>query len=218
MVEDTLYLNTNLGTVVAVRKQDGQIRWLSCYPREKKGALESQNAHWFRDLNPCVYHQGILLVAPSDSDKIFGMDSATGQILWSNSFAQDVVHLLGVSAGNLIASGDQLWWIDVKSGKVKKSWPASSKSKPRGFGRGVLIGQKVYWPTRSKIWIFDARTTGKVDEPIDLTQLKVSGGNLLSINNYLIIAASAKLYVLSQHPVRKPKAGGDISMINFLLP
>ena len=36
LAHDTLYLNTNLGAIAAIATSDGQIRWLSTYPRAKR--------------------------------------------------------------------------------------------------------------------------------------------------------------------------------------
>ena len=152
--EGTLYLNTNLGAVGAVSALDGHLLWISTYPRAKRLTPAGGNkrvAHFYRDLNPCVYYQGTVLVAPSDSELIMALDAGSGQPLWETSLAADTVHLLGVGQGNLIASGDHLWWIDVATGKVRARWPDQS---PHGYGRGILAGDKIFWPTRDMLYIF----------------------------------------------------------------
>ena len=40
------------------------------------------DAHWQRDLNPCLFDHGRLYVAPADSPRVYALDAATGQILW----------------------------------------------------------------------------------------------------------------------------------------
>ena len=58
--------------------------WVSLYPRDRRGDLLQLAPHWQRDLNPCLFDRGTLLVAPADSPRIFALDAATGQILWQS--------------------------------------------------------------------------------------------------------------------------------------
>ena len=63
----TIYVNTNLGAVASLAVEDGRINWLSLYPRVRSGNLLRMDAHWQRDLNPCLFDHGRLYVAPADS-------------------------------------------------------------------------------------------------------------------------------------------------------
>ena len=78
----TIYVNTNLGAVASLAVEDGRINWLSLYPRVRSGNLARLDAHWQRDLNPCLFDHGRLYVAPADSPRVYALDAATGQILW----------------------------------------------------------------------------------------------------------------------------------------
>ena len=127
----TIYVNTNLGAVASLAVEDGRINWLSLYPRVRSGNLLRMDAHWQRDVNPCLFDHGRLYVAPADSPRIYALDAATGQILWPGRGQHvlmvgdrpaetpiqdpldDVVHLLGVSGDCLIASGHKLYWIEI---------------------------------------------------------------------------------------------------------
>ena len=198
--EGVLYANTNLGAVGAVSALDGHLMWITTYPRARRLTAAGQDkrlAHFYRDLNPCVYHQGTLFVAPSDSESILAFDAGSGQPLWETSLAADAVHLLGVASGSLIASGDHLWWIDAVTGKVSGHWPDQS---PHGYGRGILAGDKIYWPTRDSLYVFRQAVApgGRVSlarDPIPLTDArKAGGGNLVISHGVLLIAAADKLY------------------------
>jgi outer membrane protein assembly factor BamB len=225
MVDGALYLNTNLGAVACLSADDGRIRWLSTYaratPSESKGYL-------FRDLNPCVYHRGTLYVAPTDSPQIFAFDAMTGLVRWAtvpNALA-DVVHLLGVAEGSLIASGKQLWWLDAESGKAVMTFPPKmevSQEDPRG--RGLLKGDVVLWPTRNWLYVFNQKQSPSHDantlpaqqrERIRLADYddKISGGNLVSAGAYTLLASAERLWVFG--PREKPEARNqnDESMTN----
>ncbi len=200
---DSLYVNTNLGAVAAINKSDGQVQWLATYPRAKR----SQRAlHTYRDLNPAVYHRGAVYVAPSDFEGVLALDAATGQLLWDSYHPSDTVHLLGASGGNLLASGNSLWWINLDSGKVMHRFPDNPTL--RGFGRGLLAGENVYWPARAEIRVFQAATGREVRQPIRLDEREpaCAGGNLVAGEGCLVIATAEKLVVFGA-AMRQAAAG-----------
>jgi outer membrane protein assembly factor BamB len=198
LVRDTIYYNTNLGAVAAVNARDGQIQWVSLYPRDRQGDLARMPSHWDRDLTPCLYDRGTLLVAPADSPRIFGLDAATGQILWQSGLELgDVQHLLGVAHDRLIASGDRLYWIGLKDagqGRVLHIWPEGNQR--LGYGRGILAGGSVYWPTRREIYVFNAKTAQQ-EKVINLPPRGIGGGNLLFAAGRLLVAGPTELVALN---------------------
>jgi outer membrane protein assembly factor BamB len=198
--EGTLYYNTNLGAVAAISARDGRVRWATLYERAKRATPDGRDkrtAHFYRDLNPCVYHRGRLLVAPADCESIFALDAGTGELAWETHLPEDVVHLLGVGADSLLASGDALWWIDVEGGKVLKRWPDTT---PLGHGRGLLMGDEVVWPTAAALYVFDCDAAGPSTpkSPILLSERQAEGGNLVAAGGLLLIAAPDKLFAFHQ--------------------
>jgi outer membrane protein assembly factor BamB len=208
---DTLYCNSNLGVIAALSKNDGSLRWLTKYPRASfpQQKPERTDRHFFRDLNPCLVHQGQVICAPADCERIFSLDATSGQLIWTlpPNDAADVVHLLGVGNGYLLASGDYLYWINVVTGQVVTQFPAAlplgpglALPTPRGWGRGVLAGDRVYWPTQSGIEIFAQapQRTGMFTVPkqlkgIEFSGTDTSGGNLVRAGNCLILATADRL-------------------------
>jgi len=196
-VDGTLYVNTNLGAVAALNADNGRPRWIVRYARAKRGDLNQRATHFYRDLNPCLYDRGRVIVAPADSESILAYDAATGLLLWETNLAKDVIHLLGVGGDALWASGEKLWRIDLASGKVNYPWPEGPT--PKGFGRGMLAGSKVYWPTVQSIRVFDQRT-GQEHAPIELETRGVPSGNLIPAGEILLIAGSERLTALGPAP------------------
>ncbi|MCD4727128.1 MAG: PQQ-binding-like beta-propeller repeat protein [Pirellulales bacterium] len=244
LAEGTIYFNTNLGAVAALRTDDGRISWLSLYPRElnrplKKGATAGSPSsagrntredtagqassgtrtlenrlfpravggelapHWRRDLTPCLFDGGTLLVAPADSSRIFAFDASSGRLLWQTGpEVEDAVGLLGATDDHLIAAGGKLYWIGLKGedrGRVKHVWPSGAE-RP-GYGRGLLAGRNVLWPTRDKLYIFDQQTA-KPLRAIDLAMRGAAGGNLLTADGKLLIATDTELIAIN------PDGGG----------
>jgi hypothetical protein len=211
--EGSLYYNTNLGAIAKLATRDGTLEWALQYPR---GAFPNQDPdrrdrHFFRDLTPCIIHRGMVIAAPNDSDRIFGIDATTGQLVWTTpvEVASDAVHLLGVAQERLIASGDYLYWFDAFTGQYHGQFPPPTKDapgfalpSPTGQGRGFLAGNYVYWPTRERILVFEQLTTADgvfhlpvAKEPIDLAARGARGGNLLLVGDRLLIAGSRSLQV-----------------------
>ncbi len=205
--QGTLYFNTNLGAVAALSAREGRLQWAALYPRARKASPDGKDkrtAHFYRDLNPCVYYRGKLLVAPADCESIFALDALSGEMLWESRLPEDVVHLLGVGHGNLLASGDTLWWLDAEGGKVLKRWPETS---PLGHGRGVLMGDQVIWPTNESLFVFDQQVsqTGLPHSPILLTERGAAGGNLIAAGDLLLIATPEKLFAFRQQGPAPPR-------------
>lgn len=205
LAHGTLYYNTNLGAVAAVSARDGAIEWLYLYPRAKGGDLNDRKKHFYRDLTPCLYDRGVVYVAPSDSPYLLALDAPTGLRRWATDLPKDVVHLLGVARGRLIASGDRLWWIDAGTGRVLGDFPQSEQ--PRGYGRGVLAGGQVYWPTQTMLYVFDqvyeqglalpvSQPVQLADAPPDPTR-GAQGGNLIVAEGQLLIATSEEIIALA---------------------
>jgi len=197
LVDDTLYLNTNLGAVASIGAREGWLNWVSLYPRSTSVDLASPAPHWNRSVNPCVYHRGTLLVAPADSPRIFAFDAAGGQILWqTGERVAGVQQLLGTTEEHLIACGDRLYWIGLSGaerGRIEHVWPEGDPLP--GYGRGVLAGDWVLFPGRDRIVMFD-QATAEPKKVVHLKPLGITGGNLLAAGDRLLIATEDELIAL----------------------
>ncbi len=192
-----LYYQTNLGAVVALEAETGVVRWVANYPRQDSGRMGGSD----RDLNPAVVHDGLVIVAPSDAAAIYAFAAGSGRLVWkTDPLAEEVklTHLLGVARGRLVATGDRVLLFDVKTGKLVATWPDSGKSE--GYGRGLLAGNRIYWPTRDRIEILDQGSGLRVEPPIKLMEIyRTTGGNLVAGDGYLIVAQPDALVVFCQN-------------------
>lgn len=207
---DTLYYNTNLGAVAALRLKDGGVRWLCQYERSglRGDDPDYNDRHWARDRTPCMLHKDLVLVAPADCNRIFALDAARSRVVWATApgVAADAVHLVGVGQGHLLACGDYLYWIDIASGKLNYRFPAVGSTSanragptPRGYGRAVLAGNQVFWPTHESIYVFRQRSNQQTRQPIALQPLGLTGGNLVIVDDTLLIAGAEQLSALTPH-------------------
>jgi outer membrane protein assembly factor BamB len=217
---DMLYLNTNLGAVAAIEKTDGAIRWLTTYPRNGK---IDPIVPVDRELNPAVYDRGILFVAPEDFSGIMAFDAITGQLLWDSELPGGAAQLLGVSEGKLWASGKELWALDVRSGKEEYQSPSTAGGANSlatvGNGRGLLAGDKVYWPVRTigsgdksqrleyGIRVIDAQTMKEISPLIRLNKLNppCESGNLVMTDQYFVITSPDRVTLFALPPKSEEK-------------
>lgn len=216
----TLYYSTNLGAIAALDARDGQPKWVSRYPRVKSIDVNDRAKHLYRDLTPCLYDRGVVYAAPADCRDILALDASTGLLMWSAPHPEDAIHLLGVGGGNLIVSGDKLWWLDAATGKAARD-PFPASPPPKGFGRGILAGSLVYWPTQTMIYVFDQRS-GEAKSTIELSTrgAGIGGGNLLVNGDSLLIATSRELLSFSPLSGRRDgqapdRAGPEQREISF---
>ncbi len=218
---DMLYYNTNLGAVAALRAGDGALRWIYRYPRAgmRENDLEHNDRHWARDQTPCLMHHDLVIVAPADCRRIFALDAPFGQMVWATAadVAADAIHLAGVGQGHLLASGDYLYWIDLYSGVVNYQFPPARTAlrgyagpTPRGYGRAVLAGDQVFWPTHDFIYVFQQRSNRQVRQKIELRSLGVTGGNLVIADETLLVAGADRLTAFnSWGEVREARSDGS---------
>ncbi len=201
---EVLYVATNLGCVAAVAAKTGSIRWLTTYPRVSKGDLSRNEIFRYRSPSPCLYHNGVLYVAPSDSRYIFALDAANGQVLWQSETELDgVTYLLGVTHDRLVASGDRLYLLETvgpRPGRVALVWPQSKE--PLGMGRGLIAGDCVYWPTEDAIYVFDVEAERPV-KVISLQPWNVRGGNVILCGNTLLVVSATEIAAFETQSVQE---------------
>ena len=210
----TLYYQTNLGALAALDAETGGVRWLATYPWSGRGgAGDGFNGFGMmggsttppaqqRDLNPAITHDGLVIIAPDETPYIFAFNAATGQLVWKTAEIPDDVklsHILGVAKGHLIATGDRVLWFDISTGKQTYAWPEKTQVS-QGYGRGLLAGDRVYWPTKTHIHVLDQATGLRAEAPIRLEQTYgVEGGNLAVGDGYLVVAQSNSIVVFCQN-------------------
>ncbi|RCS41081.1 hypothetical protein DTL42_21100 [Bremerella cremea] len=208
--DGVLYYNTNHGVIAALDAQRGETLWLTRYPRrEMTPTPRLELAHHLvqRNINPCVVTQGLVICMPLDSDRVFALDAATGQLVWQTvPGGVDPLHILGATDEDVLVSGNQLFWIHLHSGKIRAEFPQVSQgTSDHGFGRGVLVGDQVYWPTRDTIYRLQAHLDEKshineASPPINVAKFGEQGGNLVVSGDYLIVASPSRMTAYAPAP------------------
>jgi outer membrane protein assembly factor BamB len=198
MTGSAVVYSSHSGVVAALDPRTGRRVWALRYP--KRDDREPEDEPRLRDLAPAVFADGKLYVAPSDSDRLFCLDPASGETIWQRN-GMDVVHLLGVGSGRLIFTT----WRNPQLGKVfvggLRAVDALTGGDERGWslpddggglapmGRGLLAGDLVLWPTARKPYgVFAVRQEDgrQPDNPALLH--RIPAGNLVFANGCLLVA------------------------------
>jgi hypothetical protein len=176
---------TGFGGVAALDARTGRIDWVVTYPAEDRPArARSDEARV--GLMPPLYHEGTLFVKPDDADQILAIDAASGHVHWRRTTPGPIVHLLGVAGTRLLAGGNHLWSIDVDTGTVRWRF-GFDDADGYGYGRGVIVGDQVVWPTHEEVFAVDL-ATGQMRRRLRLYEsLGLSGGNIIAAGNRLLI-------------------------------
>ena len=172
---------------------------MATYPRQDTNRFTQASQ---RDLNPAVVQDGRVFVAPSDADAVFAFDAGSGRLLWkTDPIADDIKlsHVLGVAKGRLVVTGNRVLLFDVRNGTLRGAWPDSPNTF-EGYGRGLLAGDRIYWPTRSEIQVLNQRSGLLAEPPVKLKETyRTDGGNLAAGDGYLVVAQADGLVVFCQN-------------------
>ena len=195
-----IFYNTNLGAVAALDEATGRVRWISTYERDDSAPL-NRAIPIGQEPNPCVYHDGLVMALPSDSRGVWAFDALSGELRWQTPDSPRIRYLLGVAHGKLICSGNQVVAIDLATGRRVWQWPEASGM--TSYGRGVLAGDYVYYPTKTHIYILEQRTGELAKPPVALLEEPHNQptGNLVIADGYLVVAQAKNLTTFCQYDV-----------------
>ena len=206
---DALFCTTDFGALASMDLEDGSIRWITTWPVNDE-EIESVDA--VRVAPVCASGDLVFAISPH-SGEVHAMDVLTGRIHWSRELPEKLDHILGVAQERVIVSGQSLWGLSTTDGRV--AWGTRNLDpNARGFGRGLLVDDVVYWPKRFSIEVRSQRTGRPLRAPIDLRARGGSGGNLLVTDGRLIIAEPGRLVAYGDRPgVRKRGSQVDLAAI-----
>ncbi|MBO0697241.1 MAG: PQQ-binding-like beta-propeller repeat protein, partial [Zavarzinella sp.] len=167
---------TDGGTVAALDLRTGRPAWEYRYPRNERPTVPR-----YRDLCPPLADGGRIYAAPADTDRLLCLDAYTGQLIWDRE-GVEVIHLLGVAKGRLIATiGGQVRgirgfnaWTGIDSGTG--GWTIHDDGGEATFGRGLVTDEVVVWPTRHGLRFLDPADGRQLRSPIPGPPLRALDG------------------------------------------
>lgn len=192
------YVATNAGCVASVDAFTGDLRWIRRYERidplrkgskarrpsredpmqmGMQGQFRQDELRGFQPSDMFV-HDGLVIVAPCDSDMLLCLDGATGQPQWMLDATMPTNYavygkmrgLVGLIGEDLFAVSDtHLVAIGAAGGLVKwaRELPAWNGPKNTGRGRGTIAGSRVLVPGEREVLVFatDGALVGRVPLP-----------------------------------------------------
>jgi outer membrane protein assembly factor BamB/tetratricopeptide (TPR) repeat protein len=196
----TVYCCTNSGAVFALDATSGEVRWAASYDqiqlRAARGVrAQMRNLVWSNC--PPVLTDGVLVVAPLDSEYVHAFDAKTGEMLWRLHHSwqgSQFKYVLGALDGRVILAGARLAAIECRSGKVK--WLSKRYSSSAASGRGLVTPTQVVVPLERGIYRFQA-STGKLTgiDNWEKLGIRMEPGNLLEADGRLIVTGTTKVTV-----------------------
>jgi outer membrane protein assembly factor BamB len=178
------------GAIVAVNRESGKPAWAVRYPGRKPERGDTESSA--RDLCPCVFHFGRIFVAPADTDRVFCLEASSGRVLWDRDRLHSV-NLLGVAGGKLVLTEPRrLRALDDDTGL--DSWQPGDGDLT--FGRGLLAGDRIFWPTRRRdqavLMVTQQDGEQLLDDPTRFRQ--IHAGNMAFGNGCLVVAGTDYLF------------------------
>ena len=179
---------TNGGAVVALDLATGQPAWEYRYPRNERAALPR-----YRDLCPPLVDGGRIYAAPADADRLLCLDAVDGRLIWERE-GIEVVHLLGVARGRLIATtggavkGIRGLNIHTGADSGPNGWTIHDDDGAVTCGRGLVSDDAVIWPTTTGLYFLHPADGAPLRSPI----LGLFG-NLCYADGYLIVTTATEV-------------------------
>jgi len=194
----TVFCCTNLGAVFALDARTGAVKWARQYDEIPLRAARNyyaqmRNISWVN--SPPVCSDGVLVLAPLDSQYAYGLDVETGKIKWR--FEQDwqnarFRYVAGAANGMAVIAGAKTAAIELKTGKVR--WVSRHLGMTDGGPRGLVTETQVMIPHGNVIYVFSL-SSGKLikADEVSRTRQKREDGNLLAVGEKILVTGRAKV-------------------------
>ncbi len=204
-----LYYCTNLGVVACLDADTGTRKWLFRYKSVESELAPDLMTHktppqWYN--NPVIASESAVVVTPTDSPLIYGLDPATGEPLWkkensrrtprrggyfdgSDAMATGHFYVLGATQGKVFLSGSKVEALNLRTGA--SVWTAEFDQRASfeySRGRGTVSKGVAYVPTGMALYLFDAEKGTKIAKKAWSRPDASEAGNLVITDGVLVSA------------------------------
>jgi outer membrane protein assembly factor BamB len=195
---------SHAGAIGALDPWTGQPLWGVRYPQ--RGLSRGEEIPTIREPAPCLYVDGLLLVAPLDADRLFCLEATTGRVRWEQE-SVEVVDLIGAAEERVFFTTPRgLQAVALATGQTAWQQPAEGRLPSRG--RGLIAGDWLFWPTQDPKLPVRAVNLAEgqphagppslsvASELLEPTRLRqIPAGNLAFAQGCLVVAGTAELTV-----------------------
>lgn len=163
--ETTIYVSTGNGVVAALDREDFGWQWAAVY--QSTLAQHLGQFGWVQNDPPAesgvdrpVIAGELLILAPMDSTEIMAFDRFSGREVWRIP-RREFSFVVGATSDGLIVGGNGLACLNIENPERSPvRWRTVSLEI---VGRPVLIGDRLYAPTRDGVIALDARSGKMMD-------------------------------------------------------
>lgn len=196
LIDGTVYVQTNLGTVAAVDALSGVVDWIRVYERQEvnlddRWQRSSADRTYPWHYSPILHFadRNLLVALPLDVDDLILLDARTGEVEF-RAPRSDLFHvetILGILGGKLYGVGEQAFAWDIATHKISWSRPLGNESL---YGRAALSQSHVFVPSRAGLSAFALDGGNPAFMQWDPTE---EGGNVVLLSNEILIAGNSRI-------------------------
>lgn len=196
LADSSIVYLSHRGVIAVVSLDTGEPRWSVRYERSSLQTRSRSVA------TPAIYSDGRVLCAPRDAERLFAFDLENGAILWQSGSVQ-VDHLIGVTGRRLVAAierpqrGLRAYCVRTGSTEPPSGWQQHDDPMLSTFGRGVIVGNLIAWPTHSGMYLI-REFDGLPARPL----IPGLNGNLAFANGRLVAANASTVAVYESWDLR----------------
>ena len=175
-----VYVPTAQGLLFAIRTADFTPLWAARYERGEAAQWRSAGAgprYWIS--SPPIVCGSLVLLAPTDADRLLAFDRRTGELRWSVSRGDDR-YLIAADGQNIWVAGERVSCLSAETGV--RRWASEPLE---ATGRAILSGRLLYVPTVTGLVALGA-DDGQVVSRQSMPPGHPPLGNLLALPDGLI--------------------------------
>lgn len=200
LIEGTIYVTTNLGTIAAISAQTGLVEWLRVYERasestwrdiSQSGSAEVMPWHF----NPILHDGDLLACKPLDTVGVAIIERSTGHTIRTieSSTIGTSPSLLSFRDGKLFGVGQKVFCIDARTDE--EVWSAAMCDDDDVMGRGIATETHLLVPGRRSLCGFDLKTGARIANPWESED---TPGNLTPFGDQIIVAGVGQVSALGR--------------------
>ena len=200
------YLTCGCGVAFAIDTVGRNIRWAAAYRRDGKVNATLRTAvgdagavldfgGWDDDV--VIPYGGLVVVMPSDSDRLLALDRRTGERVWesprTSPLGSVANYCLGVHGRSLYVAGSSVVRrYDVLTGRLLQE-----REIEKSLGRCCLTEDALYMPVGSSILKYDLQLTDPPQKSLAVLENDEPLGNFFTDGQRLWILGAARVYTLT---------------------
>ncbi len=200
LVDGTIYVATNLGTIAAVSGQTGLVEWLRVYPRQSASdwrdisrPISGETMPWH--YNAVLRDDDLLACKTLDAAGTMILNRNTGDIVRSiqSPAMGPSTSLYAFREGRLYGVSGRAFCVDVRTGE--EIWSADLCDDDVVMGRGIATDSHLLVPCRRSLFGFDLKTGVRSVNPWESDD---APGNLMPLGDQIIVAGVNQVAALGR--------------------